>query len=75
MTCITQTTGTRESNGKIGDYGFRTDTKLIYTAITKARFMNIVIGDPADLIKPARFIVLKGEDKRVCTDSRYTEVI
>ena len=54
MTCITQTTGTRESDGKIGDYGFHSDIKLIYTALIKARFMIIVIGDPVGSNKNRR---------------------
>ena len=41
--------GARECDGEIGDYGFLSDIKLLNTALTRARFMVAVVGDPVGL--------------------------
>jgi hypothetical protein len=41
--------GARECDGEFGDFGFLSDTKLLNTALTRARCLVAVVGDPVAL--------------------------
>lgn len=41
--------GAQECDGEYGDFGFLSDAKLLNSALTRARFMVAIVGDPVGL--------------------------